>query len=444
MNINQTDFNQIAVSLATHFESLYYVEIESGNFEEIKFSPMFESLDIPRRGNDFFSMIREAAKKHIHPADLENLLNLHNRETVLKNLSKRDTYIVSCRLLIDGKILHIQHVDIMCEDKKHILCCIENTEEEYQRKSQQERNLRSAERMARLDELTGIKNKNAFTEYSKAVDEKIKSVSKDFHFGLVMCDLNDLKLLNDTRGHSFGDEAIQRTSRMICDVFKHSPVFRIGGDEFVVVLTDCDYNDRNQLLEKIRGESESNRKSCSGPVVASGMAVYEPESDKSFCDVFERADREMYENKSLLKSRKAMEDFRKMDALDKVIPPERKRMLDRLFGALCTVADEGYIYLNDMRYDYSRWSLPLVDDFKLNSEYMYHADRIWKNYIHPDDLKVYEDAVDAVLCGNVELKKIFYRARKADGTYVLLTTRGFVLCDKDGKPEYFGGVMVVQ
>ncbi|MBQ5400821.1 MAG: PAS domain-containing protein, partial [Treponema sp.] len=236
----------------------------------------------------------------------------------------------------------------------------------------------------------------------------------------------------------------QRTSRMICDVFKHSPVFRIGGDEFVVVLTDCDYNDRNQLLEKIRGESESNRKSCSGPVVASGMAVYEPESDKSFCDVFERADREMYENKSLLKSRKAMEDFRKIDALDKVIPPERKRMLDRLFGALCTVADEGYIYLNDMRYDYSRWSLPLVDDFKLNSEYMYHADRIWKNYIHPDDLKVYEDAVDAVLCGNVELKKIFYRARKADGTYVLLTTRGFVLCDKDGKPEYFGGVMVVQ
>ena len=444
MNINQTDFNQIAVSLATHFESLYYVEIESGNFEEIKFSPMFESLDIPRRGNDFFSMIREAAKNHIHPADLENLLNLHNRETVLKNLSKRDTYIVSCRLLIDGKILHIQHVDIMCEDKKHILCCIENTEEEYQRKSQQERNLRSAERMARLDELTGIKNKNAFTEYSKAVDEKIKSVSKDFHFGLVMCDLNDLKLLNDTRGHSFGDEAIQRTSRMICDVFKHSPVFRIGGDEFVVVLTDCDYNDRNQLLEKIRGESESNRKSCSGPVVASGMAVYEPESDKSFCDIFERADREMYENKSLLKSRKAMEDFRKMDALDKVIPPERKRMLDRLFGALCTVADEGYIYLNDMRYDYSRWSLPLVDDFKLNSEYMYHADRIWKNYIHPDDLKVYEDAVDAVLCGNVELKKIFYRARKADGTYVLLTTRGFVLCDKDGKPEYFGGVMVVQ
>ena len=97
-----------------------------------------------------------------------------------------------------------------------------------------------------------------------------------------------------------------------------------------------------------------------------------------------------------------------------------------------------------MRYDFSRWSLPLINDFDLESQYMYHAEQIWEQYIHPDDIETYKDAVDAVLCGNAELKAICYRARKPDGTYSLLATRGFVLCDKDGKPEYFGGIMIKQ
>jgi hypothetical protein len=95
-----------------------------------------------------------------------------------------------------------------------------------------------------------------------------------------------------------------------------------------------------------------------------------------------------------------------------------------------------------MKYDYSRWALSLVDDFGLESEYMYHAGDIWLNYIHPDDVNVYKDAVNAVLSGNAELRLIYYRARKADGSYALLTTRGFVLKDKEGKPEYFGGIMI--
>ena len=97
-----------------------------------------------------------------------------------------------------------------------------------------------------------------------------------------------------------------------------------------------------------------------------------------------------------------------------------------------------------MRYDYSRWSLSLVDDFGLSSEYMYHADRVWKEYIHPDDLQVYEDAVTAALCGEAELKQIFYRSKRRDGTYALLTTRAFVLSDSNGAPEYFGGIIIPQ
>ena len=130
-----------------------------------------------------------------------------------------------------------------------------------------------------------------------------------------------------------------------------------------------------------------------------------------------------------------------MDELAQEIPLDRKNRLNTLFGALLTVAAEGYLFLNDMRYDYSRWSFAMVNDFDIKSEYMYHADQIWLNYIHPDDIEMYKEAVELVLQGDALLKPICYRARKADGNYILLSTRGFVLMDGEGNPEYFGGLI---
>jgi PAS domain-containing protein len=150
----------------------------------------------------------------------------------------------------------------------------------------------------------------------------------------------------------------------------------------------------------------------------------------------------MYKNKSKLKSMKLVDDFRKMDKIKKEIPAERKRLLDAFFGAMCTMSNGGYVYLNDMRYDFSRMSLTFVDDFGLDSEYMYHADSIWQQYVHPDDVETYREAVDAVLCKNDDVQHFSYRAKKADGTYVRLKTRGFVPVDSEGKPEYFGGIIL--
>ncbi|MBQ9626869.1 MAG: diguanylate cyclase, partial [Treponema sp.] len=314
--------------------------------------------------------------------------------------------------------------------------------DEVREKEEQAKNLLSAERMARRDELTGIKNKNAFAEYSQALDGKIRAGAHDYKFAVLMCDLNDLKMLNDTRGHSFGDEALQRASGMICDVFKHSPVFRIGGDEFVAVLADYDYERREQFVKELREKSEKNGRFKSGPELAVGLAVYDPYKDNSFSDVFERADRDMYENKNLVKSRKGVEKLKSQHGSDVESPEERKRMLDSLFGALHTVAGGGYIYLCDMRYDYSRWALSLIDDFGLKSEYMYHADKIWEGYVHPDDLQAYREAIETTFHGSGSVIPLVYRIKKPDGSYVALSTRGFIMTGSDGIPDYFGGIML--
>lgn len=444
MDHEENAFREIGVALAKHFDSLYFVDIETGNYEEFIHMKLFDEINIPIMGKNFFADAQDNAYKCIHPHDLDLVISLHDKKTMLRNLSINSSYSAVYRLLINGKINHVRHIEIMCEDKRHIICCLENIENEIQQKEAQQKDLQSAKRQAKLDDLTGIRNKNAYIEYASSIDEKLKKKITTEPFAIVMCDVNDLKLMNDTRGHSFGDEAIQRASRMVCGVFEHSPVFRVGGDEFVAVLKGRDYEEREILIGKLKEESLANKRSRSGPVVACGIAEYDPEKDKKVDDVYERADEQMYAVKNELKSVHLIDEFAKMEKIEATIPDERKRLLDGMFGALYTVAGEGYVYLNDMKYDFSRWSLSLVDDFNLKSEYMYHADRIWQDYIHPEDLQVYRNAVDAAICGNAQVTPIYYRARMGDGSYVMLTTRAFILSDSNGNPDYFGGIIIPQ
>lgn len=444
MTIDQAAFNQIAASLARHFDSLYYVDIDTGEFIQFLPSRSHDGIEFPDQGTDFFTLASGNAIKYIHPSDQDLIARFYDRTKIRELLSQNDSVSAICRGLHNGMIRHFRHIIIRCDDDKHIICCLEDINDEIKEKEEQKRNLQSAEIMARRDELTGIKNRNAFKEQAARIDEMIKNGAQPDPFGVVMCDVNDLKMINDTRGHSFGDEAIQRTSRMICNVYKHSPVYRVGGDEFAVVLNDIDYENRDELLGQLKDESDANARSRSGPTIACGMAVFEPGKDDSLNTVYKRADSLMYENKKEIKARKLAETGRRTDPFDTPISDERRRALDSMFGALYTVAGKGYVFLNDMRYDFSRWSLSLIDDFGLESEYMYRADKVWLEYIHPDDIEAYKTAVELAIRGEGVLQSLHYRARRSDGSYVILYTRCFILSGSSGEPEYFGGIMIPQ
>ena len=120
---------------------------------------------------------------------------------------------------------------------------------------------------------------------------------------VVVFDLNGLKIINDTMGHEAGDAYIKEACALICQHFDHSPVFRIGGDEFVAILKGCDYENREELESSFRETIDDNRKNGS-VVVSSGLAVYIPGKDESYNDVFNRADELMYQRKQTLKAMK--------------------------------------------------------------------------------------------------------------------------------------------
>ena len=151
--------------------------------------------------------------------------------------------------------------------------------------------------MAYRDSLTGLKNTNSYRVW---VSEFDKATEKP-DIGIVMLDLNFLKRTNDTYGHDVGDKLISTAAQLIAGIFKRSPVFRIGGDEFLVVLLDRDLEECDGLLKMLDAENGNTFVDADGeklPVsLAVGFARYDPKNDLKFVDIFNRADDAMYGNK---------------------------------------------------------------------------------------------------------------------------------------------------
>jgi len=164
----------------------------------------------------------------------------------------------------------------------------------------QEFELGTTRKLAYSDSLTGVKNKMAYIEDIGGIDKRIEDNFLS-NFGVIVFDLNNLKTINDTKGHDAGDTYIKNASSLICDKFKHSPVYRIGGDEFVVFLSGEDYRNRIKLLKDFSNMMEENTKKDE-IVISFGFAAYQPAKDKSFLNLFNRADKKMYKHKQFLKS----------------------------------------------------------------------------------------------------------------------------------------------
>jgi diguanylate cyclase (GGDEF)-like protein len=155
------------------------------------------------------------------------------------------------------------------------------------------------------DALTQVKNKAWYEKTKERVDKEIKNGRA--RFAIVMVDLNQLKVVNDTYGHERGDEYIFGSCHQICGVYVHSSVCRIGGDEFVVLLENSDYDNRAFLLDRLKTAFEESstdvtRHPWERYSAAVGMAVYVRSDDGSIDEVFRRADSQMYEDKQRQKA----------------------------------------------------------------------------------------------------------------------------------------------
>ena len=154
------------------------------------------------------------------------------------------------------------------------------------------------------DPLTNVSNRRAYEDKEGFLQSKINS-GEEIQFAIAMFDVNNLKMVNDSQGHEAGDAYLIRACKRICNVFKHSPVYRVGGDEFIAVLSGNDYAHRDELRKELADSLSPYKAELPIPddyvSIACGISEYDPSADESVQDVANRADDRMYENKKMIK-----------------------------------------------------------------------------------------------------------------------------------------------
>ena len=156
-----------------------------------------------------------------------------------------------------------------------------------------------AEQLARTDVLTGLNNRRSFFEIGNAVF--LNARRHEHPLSVVMLDLDAFKSVNDTYGHSIGDEVIKAVANTLRQGKRESDITgRIGGEEFAILLQETDLKTAGELIERLRIEVEQIVVNSNGTQVGITASFGVTELDKQ-CDTLEKvivkADHALYQAK---------------------------------------------------------------------------------------------------------------------------------------------------
>nr|WP_237458588.1 GGDEF domain-containing protein [Pontibacillus yanchengensis] len=143
------------------------------------------------------------------------------------------------------------------------------------------------------DRLTGIYNRDFFENYMKKYDQTDDSVA------MVLCDLDNLKKINDTFGHKQGDELIQNTATLLSSLSESDiTVCRVGGDEFALLLTNTSEAEVKLLVNKLIDQLKHFNETTKFPIYLSLGYAYRSNSRAEMENMYMEADQWMYEHKN--------------------------------------------------------------------------------------------------------------------------------------------------
>lgn len=155
--------------------------------------------------------------------------------------------------------------------------------------------------LSNTDFLTGLKNRNAFEIDMKNIIQRGRFEG----MGMIVADLDNLKLINDEQGHQKGDEYIKEAAMILsaCVDSKY-PIYRIGGDEFNIILTKVDEEKIKEICDEIAKHSTQVSKEKNMMIkISVGYALYDQTKDQTIEHTYHRGDALMYEQKRKAKNR---------------------------------------------------------------------------------------------------------------------------------------------
>ena len=294
----QTAYHRIN-ALSGDYIVIYTIDPETDQYNEYSAVASYEGFGLSKEGEAFFDSARSNAERMVYEEDRKLFLDGFTKKRVLRDIRDRNMFVMNYRLLMDGvpTYVSLKIAQVTEGDGNKLIAGVINIDEQVRRDREYAYTLAKAQNQANIDELTGVKNKHAYVDMEASLNQQIED-THDAEFAVAVFDVNDLKLVNDRKGHQAGDAYLREGCSIICNLCKHSPVFRIGGDEFAVIAQGEDYRNIDALIAELEELNQAHKKS-GAIVIACGMAKYE--GDRNVSSVFDRADKKMYANKRALK-----------------------------------------------------------------------------------------------------------------------------------------------
>lgn len=234
-----------------------------------------------------------------HPADDSDAAVREDREAFLQEQAKRISGTTTLYTIV-SLALFLLSTGIMLNNYRDTQKLGEQLSAAEEAAKESQSKVEVLNRQVFVDALTRVRNKGGYDQNIQQLQSRIDQ-GEVLEMAIGVFDCDNLKGINDQYGHDKGNLYLQASSNLICRVFQHSPVFRIGGDEFVAVLMGEDYENRDALLrqfeEKQAAMSASAQNGWERVSVSCGLAVYDPLLDISLKELARRADQLMYENK---------------------------------------------------------------------------------------------------------------------------------------------------
>lgn len=293
---------------------------------------------------------------------------------------------------------------------------------------------------ATIDELTGLPNRNAG---KKHMEEILENMKEDEFFCIALCDINDLKWVNDTYGHIEGDHLISFVARNIQKELSDAQfVFRLSGDEFILIFMNQDIQEAEQWLENTLMILDSSRVRAGISYDVSfsyGLALVQGYQKLTVSDVLALADTQMYIRKREyhLNQEKQKNSRRIEQGKERLAFQYNK---EALFEVL-SESVEDYVFAGNLKTGIFIYSYKMMADFGLPSQIIKDAAVFWSKKIHPNDAEMFLKSNQEIAEGKTDRHTIIYRAKNTKGEWIHLLCHGRMVRDSEGNPDLFGGII---
>ena len=279
----QQSYRRLA-ALGGDYLVFYTVDLKTGRYLEFSASEDYERLGTTRTGDDFFEESIEGAERIVYPEDLEIIRTLLNRQKMLEAIEQSGVFSIRYRLMLGGEPKYVNLRAARVEEKEgtRIIVGVSNVDQQVRREMRYEEELQAARDKANIDMVTGVKNPKAYANTESQLNDLLIQ-HQPVEFAIAVCQVQGLLECYEQQGDEIGNRLLREACFVICNIFKRSPVFRMGKDRFVVICRGHDYELREELMKELCAHNRGNN----GLLISCGMAAND--GDRNVASVFERA-----------------------------------------------------------------------------------------------------------------------------------------------------------